>query len=185
MLRKKGALELSVGTIVVIVLAVTMLILGMVLVRSIMCSAVGLTGEINTKIKGEINKLFQSTAGEVVCIGSGEEPITIVPGKINIIYCAIKAPQEAEYNIKVKSISGNILANRELEKWVVGDDFWKGRIAPGDEIPKKTLRLQVPEEAPHDLVTVSVEIYREGNLISTQQLDFEIKRIGFFRAAVC
>jgi len=47
------------------------------------------------------------------------------------------------------------------------------------------LRLQVPEEAPHDLVTVSVEIYREGNLISTQQLDFEIKSIGFFRAAVC
>ncbi len=182
---RRGALELSIGTIVIIVLAMTMLILGIVLVRSIMCGAVGLTGEINTKVKGEINKLFQSTAGEVACVGGGEEPVTIIPGQINIIYCSIKAPVEAEYNIKTKSIRGDIISERELENWVSGDDFLKKRIAPGDEDPKKFLRLNVPENAPHDLITVEVEVYKDGNLISSPTLDFEVKRIGFFRAAIC
>jgi MFS family permease len=52
--NKKGAMELSIGTVVVIVIAITMLILGIVLVRSIMCSAVGLTGDLDNRIKGEI-----------------------------------------------------------------------------------------------------------------------------------
>ena len=30
-----------------------------------------------------------------------------------------------------------------------------------------------------------VEIYKDGTLISSPTLDFEIKRVGFFRAAVC
>ena len=83
-MKKRGALELSIGTIVIIVLAMTMLILGMVLVRSIMCGAVGLTGEINKNVKGEIDRLFQSTGGEVVCVGGGEEAVTLIPGKVNI-----------------------------------------------------------------------------------------------------
>ncbi len=182
---KKGALELSIGTIVIIVLAMVMLILGIVLVRSIMCGAVGLTGEINTKVRGEINKLFESTAGEVACVGGGEEAVSIIPGEINIIYCSIKAPVEAEYEIKTKSIKGDILTETALETWVSGENFLIKRVAPGDEEPKKFLRLNVPDNAPHDLITVEVEIYKDGTLISSPTLDFEIKRVGFFRAAVC
>lgn len=61
--EKKAALELSIGTIIIIVLALTMLILGIVLVRSIMCGAIGLTGELNSKVKKEIGKIFESSGG--------------------------------------------------------------------------------------------------------------------------
>ena len=96
---KKGAMELSIGTIVVIVLAMTMLILGIVLVRSIMCGAVGLTGDINNKVKSEIDRLFQSSGGEVVCVGGGEAAVGLIAGDVNIIYCAIDAPNQAKYDI--------------------------------------------------------------------------------------
>ncbi len=184
-LNRKAALQLSVGTIVVIVLAMTMLILGMVLVRTIMCGAVGLTEEINNKVKGQINDLFESTAGEVVCIGSGTEPVSLTPGKLSNIYCSIKAPQTAQYSIKVKDITGDILTTRELQDWISGGEMWEGRIAPGDDLPKKFLRLNVPNNAPSDIITIEIEASKEGNLISTQQLDFEVKRQGFFKAAIC
>ncbi len=182
---KKGALELSVGTIVIVVLAMTMLILGMVLVRTIMCGAVGLTGELNNKVRGEINDLFQSTSGEIVCIGSGAEPVSIIPGQVNAIYCSIQAPQTAEYSLQISSISGDILTEQEIQEWIVGEETWKGRIAPNDKLPKKVLRLRVPDNAPNDLITLNIEILREGNLVSSQQLDFEIKSSGFFKAAIC
>lgn len=84
-MEKRGAIELSIGTIVIIVLAMSMLILGMVLVRSIMCGAIGLTGNINSKVEGEINKLFEASGAEVACIGAGAEAATIIPGKVNTI----------------------------------------------------------------------------------------------------
>ncbi len=182
---KKGALELSVGTIIIIVLAMAMLILGMVLVRKIMCGAIGLTGEINRRVMGEIGKLFESTGGEVVCIGSGEKPAVMVPGEINTIYCSIRAPQTAKYTIKIKNLDGSIVRYNELKNWMIGSDIWSGNVAPGDELPKKVLRLKVPENAPNDLIMMQVEISKDNNLISTQQLDFEIRRVGLIKAAVC
>ena len=56
--NKKGAIELSVGTIIIIVLGVTMLILGMVLVRNIMCNTIALTTEVNSKVTDELNRYF-------------------------------------------------------------------------------------------------------------------------------
>jgi len=182
---KKGAIELSIGTIVIIVLAMTMLILGMVLVRSIMCGAIGLTGDINSKVSGEINKLFDASGSEVACIGAGTEPITMVPGKTNTIYCSIKANQQAEYQIKVKSIRGDILKESEIRKWIVGDDFYKRTVAPNDDDPKKFLRLNIPNNAPLDSIIIGVEVYKDGNLIASPDLDFQIKSLGLIKAAIC
>lgn len=182
---KRGALEMSIGTIVIIVLAMTMLILGMVLVRSIVCGAVDLVLITEGNVKGEIDKLFQSTGGEIVCLGGGEKSVTLVAGEYNTVYCAINAPKVAEYEIKTKSIKGDVLTETQLKSWVSGDDFLKASVSPGDELPKKFLRLNVPENAPKDLIVVNVEIYKDGTLISTQQLDFEVRSVGAFTVAVC
>ena len=190
MANKKGAVELSVSTIVIIVLAMSMLILGMVLVRSIMCGAIGMTTNINTKVEGEINNLFEATGAEVACIGAGEDPVALIPGRTNTIYCKIRADKTAEYNIKVKSISAGDLKEAEIRKWIIGDDFYKRTVSPNDEEAKKFLRLDVPDNAPVDLVTIRVEVYKSVDnsgptLISSPDLDFQIKRVGIIRAAVC
>ena len=56
--RKKAAIELSIGTIVIIVLAMSMLILGMVLVKNIFTGSSQNVLQMNDKVKDQINKLF-------------------------------------------------------------------------------------------------------------------------------
>ena len=57
-MRKKGAMEMSMGTIVVVVLAMTMLILGIVFVQKIFKSATGAIDLTDEQLRNEINKLF-------------------------------------------------------------------------------------------------------------------------------
>jgi len=183
--ERKGALELSIGTVVIIVLAMTMLILGMVLIRSIMCGAVNLVTITEGKVKGEIDKLFQSSGSEVVCIGAEEQPVTLVPGKYNVISCGVNAPQQANYEIKITSIEADVSTEAEIERWISGSRGFSGSVAPKDDLPKKILSLNIPKNAPHESIRINVEVYKEGTQISTQQLDFEVKNVGFFRIALC
>lgn len=184
---RKAALELSVSTIVVIVLGVTMLIIGMVLVRNIMCGALGLTGDINGKVRGEITKLFSGSDSEVQCIGAGSDPVQITPGRLNIIYCAIRAETATEYTITAKEIRVNGLTRpTEVNSWIEGNDRTWGpeRVSPGDNDPKKVLRLMVPSDAPEGPVFVTLEV-RKSSQTSTKELDFEIKRAGLVKSSVC
>src|SRR3990167_4325944 len=54
-LNKKAALELSIGTIVILVLAMSMLILGLVLVRTIFTGAKYNVETMNDKVRDQIN----------------------------------------------------------------------------------------------------------------------------------
>lgn len=181
---RRGAIELSIGTIVIIVIAVTMLILGIVFVRSIMCGAIGLTGDMNDRIKGEINDLFGATGGEVQCVGARGEPVRMEPGKMNIVYCGINAPQQAKYSITVTDYDAAYSTKSDIKSWLL-DDSWQGTVAPNDDLPKKIARLNIPKEAPEDSLNIQVTVKKENNIISTQDLDFKISRVGFFKAAMC
>lgn len=186
MRNKRAALELSIGTIVIIVIALLFLILGTVLVRKVMCGAIDLTGDINSNVKGEINDLFGASGGEVQCIGSSAEPVKIVPGKENVIYCSVKAPVTQRYTITAVDYDGFDGVTREsISQWI-RTDTWSGTVAPGDEDPKKVVRLSVPDNAPEGALYFQLEAKNANNeVISTQDLDFVISRVGIFRTAIC
>ncbi len=57
-MNKKGAVELSIGTIVIIVLAMAMLILGLVLVKNIFSGSTEAVTNLNKGVINEINNLF-------------------------------------------------------------------------------------------------------------------------------
>jgi len=72
-MKNKGALEMSVGTIVVIVIAMAMLILGLVLVRTIFTGATGSINVLNDKVQDEISGLFADEGSDVVVkLGGGQ-----------------------------------------------------------------------------------------------------------------
>ena len=182
---KKGALEISIGTIIIIVIAVTMLILGVVFVRSVMCGAIGLTGELNSKVRVEINELFDSTAGEVNCLGSGADPIKVIPGETNIVWCGIRADVESDYSVELDKASSVSSTASEIESWIREDSWGPTTIAPGDTQLKKVFYLNIPKNAPEELITLDVLIKKNGNLINSQRLDFDVSRVGFFKGAMC
>ena len=186
MKNKKAAIELSVSTSIIIVLGVSMLILGMVLIRSILCSAIGLTGNINGAVNSEINKYFGDSGGEVACIGASGDPIKMATGQENIVYCGIRAPAQADYQVSVTSVRSGIssLTNDQLQKWIVQSQY-SGTVAPGDSIPKKVVRIDIPSNAPEGAITIQVQVTKDGTLLSTQDLDFTISRVGTVQGAIC
>lgn len=184
--NKKAAIELSIGTIIIIVLGVSMLILGMILVRSIMCSAIGLTGDVNTKVTDELNKYFGESQAEVACVGEGTEAIKMPTGKDNIVYCAIHTTEQAKYEITMTKISTSIpsLTQAQLDKWVTTNS-WSGEVAPGDSSLKKVVRIKVPSDAPEGDVIVSISITKDGTLIGNKDLDFQTSRVGLVQGTIC
>ena len=68
--NKQGALELSIGTIVVVVIGMSMLILGLVLVRTIFTGSTAAIGQLNDKVQGEISTLFVEEGKDIVVMTS-------------------------------------------------------------------------------------------------------------------
>ena len=77
-MNKRGAIEMSMTTVVVIVLAMTLLILGLTLVRTIFKGATESVNLLNDKVKGEITNLFAEEGGNIV-VKLGAEKTAKVP----------------------------------------------------------------------------------------------------------
>lgn len=184
--NKKAALEMSMGTIIILVLGVSMLILGMVLIRNIMCSAIGLTGDINDKVKGELNKLFGAEGGEVQCIGSGGSAVKVIAGETNNVYCSFKAKETSTYTVTVSTASADTtsLTSTTINSWLVQSTFSE-QISPSDQTPKKVIRIKVPDTAPDSTVYLTLNIKRGADIISTQTIDLKVTRQGIISGAIC
>lgn len=192
-------MELSIGTIVIIVLAMTLLILGMVFVRSIMCGAIGLTGDMNSQVRAELNKMFGSTSGEISCIGGGEDIVSLVPGKLNKIHCQIKSAETegATYEFQLEEVNGDDYLKNAVKNWIadaggssnIGQNSEEFLVVPGDEEPKVILRMDIPDDTGAGNLYFRFSITRrvdgQRTPLSDKVLDFEVSRVGWFRAAVC
>lgn len=78
-MKKRAAMELSVGTIVIIVLSMSMLILGLVLIKGLFSGATDVTDMTNEQIKNQIQKKFGEEKKFVVYPDTRQ--IEVKPGK--------------------------------------------------------------------------------------------------------
>src|SRR3989338_7920221 len=93
---KKGALELSVNTIVVIVIGVTLLTLGLVFVRGIITQ----TTDLSDKAFENANRDLDSLAGTVT------EFVTVAPETIRV-----KAGDTTGFSVLIKNVETNTYSN--------------------------------------------------------------------------
>jgi len=95
--NKKGAFELSVGTIVIIVIAMAMLIMGLVLVRNIFTGATDSVDTINDRVKEQIAGLFADEGADVVVkLGEGKT-LTVKPNdEISGVAFGARTPDGSE-----------------------------------------------------------------------------------------
>jgi len=80
MKNKLAAMEMSIGTIVTIVLLMTVLILGLVLVRTIFKSSVENIEGIDTAVKAEIQKLFAEDENKKIVVYPATRDVVIKKG---------------------------------------------------------------------------------------------------------
>ena len=109
--NKKGAIELSMTTVVVIVLAMTMLILGLTLVRTIFTGAKYNVETINEKVKGEINKLFvEEEQRSAVYLASSTAEVK-QGDSFGILFAIKNVDKEGSFTYTVKKTSSNCSMN--------------------------------------------------------------------------
>ena len=183
---KKAAIELSMTTIVVVVLSLTLLIMGFILVRSIMCTAIGLTGDVGDKAKKQINDFFDTSSNDVYCIGQGDA-VKVSPG-INNVYCGFNSKTGGTYQVTIKEIkplSSTLSKTTDYMKWISVKKE-SVTVSPEQRETQKIVTLEIPEDAQEGTIRLTLEVKKEGaTSVSTIPVDWEISRRGTIRAVMC
>jgi hypothetical protein len=156
---KKGAIELSIGTIVIIVLAMSMLILGLILVRSIFIGAKYNVDEMNDKVKDEIAKLFVEDKKSVIYLA--EAIAEIEQGEPFGVGFAIQntiASQRFSWSVEVDDSQIREkcgVTELQSEDWIITGREGSIEIASGDKY-YRVIRFNIPEGEVSDISTCIV-----------------------------
>lgn len=155
--NKKAAMELSMGTIVVLVLGVSMLILGMVLIRNIMCSGLSITEDLTTGVKNEIKNLFGADRFGVKCLGEGGQDVKLATGGRRKVICIIKTEEQTEYSIELKDMQSLKGAKIDaVNQWAISKG-WTGTVKPGQDQEETVLLLDVPKDASSTTLKLTIQ----------------------------
>ena len=135
--NKKAAMEMSVGTIVTIVLLMTVLILGLVLTRTIFKSSVENINSIDQAVKNEINKLFSEDSTRKVIVYPAARAITIKKGTSGGFGFAIRNTDTTNgtFSYTVESTGSNTcnMPKETADKLIIfGSSGDTGEIGSGD-----------------------------------------------------
>ena len=152
MMNKSGAIEMSIGTIVTIVLSMSMLILGMVLVKNIFSSSEDMTDMTVNQMKGEISGMFGENARLVTLPDTGEIDVDI--GGKNSFGIGIRnllkgAQVENMFEYKVVVDDSRIMEKcgvneARAESWITIGDQGSLPVAPGEFEVVKVI-IEIPD----------------------------------------
>lgn len=179
--NNKAAVELSISTIVIIVLAMSMLILGLVLVKSIFTGANYNVDQMNNKVKDEINKLFVEDKRTVVYLPNSLAQIK--QGDSWGIAFAIKnlntgTATAGSFTYSVAVSDPNVrqkcgLGEAEINSWITTGQADTISIAPG-QTSYNLVRLQIPEASPLCIVRFHLDVKQNGQVYSTESFDVQV-----------
>ncbi len=184
--NKKAAMEMSMGTIVTIVLLVSVLILGLIFVRNIMCSGIAISDDITDSVKGEITSLFGSQEYEVKCVGEEKMQKIGADGNSKTLGCIIISNENVKYDFKVteiKKLEGNP-SEEQIESWIIEDEVQGVSISPGENIVN-FITIKPPQKVDSTTIRLKVEATKEGLGTETHYMRLDITSVGALTTTVC
>jgi hypothetical protein len=180
MKNKKAAIELSMSTIVVLVLAMSMLILGLILVKSIFSGATYNVDQMNNKVKDQINQLFAEDQKMVVYLANNN--VEIKQGQEwgvafvvkNILKDSSISPKFSYEVTEVESSCTAIDATKAMSYIKLGKKSDSGvAIAPGDT-EGWVVRFSIPETSPLCMIRYNIAITADGQTYTQESFDISI-----------
>jgi len=174
--KKRAALELSMGTVVILVLAMSMLILGLILLRTIFGSAGGAVDDIDKGVKDAINKMFADSDKKLVIYPSARRiEIRQRTQGLGFAFSTRNLdtePHDYEYRVEVDP-SFNIkkkcggLTKKEADSWLMVDSGTVS-LAPGSIMEEPELiTFNVPEAAPPCTIPYKIDVWSKPGSPST------------------
>ena len=181
--NKKGAMEMSVGTIVTIVLLMSVLILGIFLVQKIFRTSTTAIDGIDTEVQSQINDLF-SDEGKAVVVYPASRDISLEQDSTGGFGFSIKnkdpATQDFTYKIEVMEISQNCeITMEEAESLIIlGKESLSPITLPSGNFLENAIfvKLQISEFTPLCNIRYGINVfYKDGEqYFQTIGVDVEI-----------
>lgn len=169
--NKKAAMELTMGTMVTIVLLVMVLILGGYFVNKIFFSATGSIDQIDIAVKNEINKLFSQDESRTIVIFPSSRQISLEKGQqgSGFAFSIRNTGTEAAtftYDIKATETScPSSLTTTQADSFIALGKTGTAQISAGSIMENpKLVTFSVPETAPPCLVAYTITMQKGGQL---------------------
>lgn len=177
--NKKAAMEMSMGTIVTVVLSMALLIGGIMLIRNITTSSGDVIGMTDEQVKNQINQMFGGDYRVVVYPSSGSTQIKI--GKEGDFAFGIKnlitgqAGQNAEFSYEVVvADSGNCgISDSTIMGWIILGKSGKEIYIPQSETHTLRVRLSIPQGSPLCTFRLNINVKANGNNYMTTSMDIQ------------
>jgi hypothetical protein len=170
-MKKRGAIDLSLSTIIIIILAVIMLILGVVLVKKAMCGAIKGIDVINDQTKQQIVDLF----GEKKDIAVKETSNEIYKGVEYGVGFAIRnngnSDDQFSYSVKVGDIGRCKFSESKAESFILLGRAETLTIASGDEYVG-LIKFLIPSDVENCDLRYKIVVKNGDNEYSK---DFDVK----------
>jgi hypothetical protein len=179
--NKRAAFEMSVGTIVTIVLSVTLLVLGIFFVQQVFSSAKGVAELTDEQMRNEINKLF--SVEDKIIIYPSTKYVEIKQESTDGVGVGIKNLQQGvsgdttfSYIVSAEDVSNCGVTAEVAESWIaLGKSATDLSIASGDLATRKVL-FNIPVGAPLCTARYKVEVTADGKRYGTSvSFDVNIK----------
>ena len=181
--KKKAAIELGVGTMVILVVAVVLLILALIFVRRIFVGATYNVDRLNDAVRNEINKLFKQEGQRIALYLPGntaeveqEETFGVAFGIRN----TEPTSGTFSYQVTPSALNDNCvgITAEEAAKWVFpkSEEF----PVPSGNFGYKIVKVNAPSYAPVGCqVVYQIEVKKDGRDYDSTSFFAEIKAKGF------
>jgi hypothetical protein len=189
---KKAAMEMTVGTIVTIVLLMSALVLGLILTRSIFKSTTENVDTIDAQLKGEIQNLFGSEGKKLIIGLGGESTATIKQGTDSFGIPFGFAPRAwgankdgCKYNIELAPTTSNKACTRN--GWTSPkDNIFPGTANQGFDVDGSVgyalMKIDIPVTIPpcQQRFTILVKCNGYVGETTTSTFDINVIKKGLF-----
>jgi len=178
---KTGALELSIGTIVVIVLAMSMLILGLVLIKTIFKGATSITDMTNSQLKQQVSKLFGEDKRLVVLPVT--QHINIKAGETSGFWINIKnllrGVQSGKFSYDVEVSDSKIgskcgVNERTADGWMTTGGSMENIGIPSGKFVSEKVLLTIPEGTALCTFRYGINVNYNGKVYDSAFIDVTI-----------
>lgn len=176
---KKAAMEMSVGTLVTIVLLMVVLVMGIILIRNIFGGSTDAVENINDQVTNEINNLFSDKTTKL-SISPGDRSITLEVEDVPKGFAFSVRNNEIEeksftYVVTAQDVSRCGITREEAESYLLPQSggFTLPEGAKMD-VPE-LIKFDLLENAPPCTMTYLLSVEKEGKIYSSAQIFVTIK----------
>jgi hypothetical protein len=197
--NKKAAIELSIGTMVIIVLAMTMLILGIVLVTKIMGGATESTDTLNAGVKAKITSIFTEEGSKIAFKLSSDKlaKIKAGSGEFGIAFGAQTGGNPAIDSTGMTHLSYDLTFINPTDPGSCGSNAYSWFKSPRIVSPGITsgkidlltaegangfgiIYLDVPKGSAPCTQSIQIKIYEDNNFVVSNEFRIQIITGGIF-----